>query len=334
MRIAVVTLVVSLAATVALTAPSAGASAPADQSHWSSPVALGSEFGVDLLVAPDGSAQVHTFRYTPQICPPGATPRTSTSAAPRVPGRRPWTPWTRTTVTAAAGTSATRAAGPDTKQVTIRSRPSGGAWGAAEDVPDAILPAGNISAQLSVHAGRPPGRGDDAPGRRELRGFRIAERRGDGTWLTSARSTTSAHTPAVATAAGAVRVAWSSDGTAVVIAERLSDGSWAPDSTVPGRTGPRSGQVRTRSPRPAARTSWWPPTATPTARGSSTTRRHRFSSCCRGAPGRRDRPGVERLRRGRHDRVGGQATGGLARSGSDNSTDPGLPTSPVTRKAT
>jgi hypothetical protein len=236
MRIAVVTLAVSLAATAALTAPSAGAAQPADQSHWSSPVALGSEFGVDLEVAPDGSAQVQTFRYTPNICPSGCDAedfyQRGTDGA-----------WAKTLdpVDAYDGQSrgwdlGSRAADPDTQQVTIRSRPSGGAWGAAEDVPDATLPAGTISARLVFTPDDRPVVVTTRPAGESFE-LRIAERRVDGTWLTSSRSITSANARAVATAAGAVRVAWSSGDTAVVVAERLSDGSWAPDSTVPGATG-------------------------------------------------------------------------------------------------
>ena len=236
MRIAVVTLAVSLAATAALTAPAATADEPADQPLWSSPVALGGEAGVDLLVAPDGSAQVQTISYTPNICPSGcdsvAFHQRGTDGA-----------WARTLdpVDAYDGQSrgwdlGSRAAGSGTEQVTIRSRPSGGVWGAAEDVPDATLPAGNISARLVFTPDDRPVVVTTRPAGATFE-LRVAERRGDGTWLTSTRSTTSASAPAIATAAGTVRVAWSSGDTAMVVAERRADGSWAPDAAVTGATG-------------------------------------------------------------------------------------------------
>jgi len=236
MRLAVVTLAVSLAATAALTAPSAEAGEPADQSHWSSPVALDSEFGVELLVAPDGAAQVQTIRYTPQICPSGCDPvgfyQRGTDGV-----------WAKTVdpVDAYDGQSrgwdlGSRTTDPGTEQVTIRSRPTGGVWRAAEDVPDATVPAGNISARLVLTPDNRPVVATTRPagGSFELR---IAERRVDGTWLTSTRNITSSSAPVVATASGAVRVAWSSGDSSVVVAERRADGSWAPDATAAGATG-------------------------------------------------------------------------------------------------
>jgi len=236
MRIPVVTLVVSLAATAALTTPSAGAAEPADQSHWSSPVALNGEFGSNLLVAPNGSAQVQTTHYTPNICPVGCT-------SEEVYQRGTDGAWAKTTepLDAYDGQSrgwdlASRAVDPSTEQVTIRSRPSGGVWGTAEDVPDATIPAGNISARLVLTPDDRPVVVTTRPAGESFE-LRVAERRVDGTWLTSTRSIASPYAPAVATASGAVRVAWSSGDTAAVVAERRPDGSWAPDVAVPGATG-------------------------------------------------------------------------------------------------
>ncbi|GAA4757984.1 hypothetical protein GCM10023350_49580 [Nocardioides endophyticus] len=234
MRIAVVTLVVSLAATVGLAVPSV-ASEPPDGPRWSTPIRVGGgEWPGSLLVTPGGVQQLATHWIPGSGC---MRPECGTSYFRRsVDGA-----WASVAFADAVDALSshergwdvdTQSAGGST-DVTIRSRQDEGPWSTREVVPgltttDLTWPPDlfltDDDRPVITMMTRVPG-GDYH--------FLSAEQR-SGTWTSVSLDLGSSYTgvQTTSTPGGGLRFA-RYDGSHTVVSERAVDGSWEPDTVLP-----------------------------------------------------------------------------------------------------
>ena len=234
MRIAVVTLVVSLAATVGLATPSV-ASEPPDGPRWSTPIRVGDgEWPGSLLVTPGGVQQVTTHWLAGSGC---MRPECGTSYFRRS-GDGAWAPVAFADAVDALSSHErgwdvdTQSAGGST-DVTVRSRQDEGPWTTVEVVP------GLTTTDLTW----PPDiflTDDDRPVITMMTRvpggnyhFLSAEQQ-NGAWTSASLDLGSSFTAVQTTSTpeGDLRFA-RYDGAHTVVSERAVDGSWKPDTVLP-----------------------------------------------------------------------------------------------------